>query len=278
MAGYRIEHDEYRRRHGVNEAELVLTSVLNCDRLSLYLNKNARLEKEKCALLSAILKRRAVGEPVQYILGETEFMGLKFKVDKRALIPRPETEILAETAINALKQAGIACPKVLDLGTGSGCIAVSIAKTLSRSEVWGSDISIPALQLARENACSNNAGVKFIRSDIFEAFKSEDDKFDLIVSNPPYVSTGEFQALAKEISFEPQIALSAGADGLDFYRLITRQAASYLKDGGLLIFEVGRGQAVLVKEMFDKKVFDHLSPVMDYNNIERVVMARKRTA
>lgn len=259
----------------MNEAELVLTHVLNCNRLSLYLNKDISLDSDKSVLLSAILKRRILGEPVQYILGETEFMGFKFKVDNRALIPRPETEILVETAIGELKQMGITSPQVLDLGTGSGCIAVAIAKTLPKADVWASDISTVALQLARENTCLNNVEIKFIQSDIFDALKLEDDKFDLIISNPPYVSTEEFNSLAKEISFEPELALKGGIDGLDFYRRIITQAAAYLKGNGLLIFEVGINQAYFVKEMLEKESFEQLTLIKDYNNIERIVMARK---
>ncbi|MBU1922744.1 MAG: peptide chain release factor N(5)-glutamine methyltransferase [Candidatus Omnitrophica bacterium] len=259
----------------MNEVELVLTHVLNCNRLSLYLNKDMHLGKDKSMLLSLILKRRILGEPVQYILGKTEFMGLEFKVDNRVLIPRPETEILVETAISQLKQMGIASPKIMDLGTGSGCIAVAIAKSLPRADVWASDISISALQLARENACLNNVEIKFIQSDLFDALKSKNVKFDLIISNPPYVSTEEFNSLAKEISFEPELALKAGIDGLDFYRLIITQAAAYLGDNGLLIFEVGINQAVLVKEILEQESFDQLILIKDYNNIERIIMAKK---
>lgn len=260
----------------MNEAELVLTHVLDCNRLSLYLNKDMNLSGDKSALVSSILKRRILGEPVQYILGETEFLGLKFKVDSRALIPRPETEILVEQALSQLRKMNIISPKILDLGTGTGCIAVSIAKSLKHADVWASDISSPALQLAGENAALNNVEIKFVQSDIFNALKFQNGKFDLIISNPPYISTGEFSALAKEISFEPPLALKAGADGLDFYRRIISQAADYLKDKGSLIFEVGINQAYLVKGMLEKEGFDQLALVKDYNNIERVVMAKKR--
>jgi len=259
----------------MNEAELVLTHLLNCNRLSLYLNKDTSLGKDESALFSSILKRRILGEPVQYILGETEFMGLEFKVDNRALIPRSETEILVETAIGQLRCMGIVSPQILDLGTGSGCIAVAIAKSFPRADVRASDISTAALQLARENACLNNVEIKFMQSDIFDALKLEDNKFDLIISNPPYVSTEEFSSLTKEVFFEPELALKAGIDGLDFYRRIIAQAAAYLKDNGLLIFEVGINQAVLVKKMLEKEGFDQLTLIKDYNNIERVVMAKK---
>jgi len=260
----------------MNEAELVLTHVLNCDRLSLYLNKDINLGSEESALLSSILKRRIFGEPVQYILGTTEFMGLEFKVDKCVLIPRPETEILVEQALGRLKAMGIASPKVLDCGTGSGCIAVSIAKLLPQADVWATDISIQALELAKENACLNNLKVKFIESDLFDALKFGAKRFDLIISNPPYISTHQLNNLAKEISFEPLLALDAGVDGLDFYRRIISQAPAYLEKGGLLAFEVGINQADSVKEMLEREEFDDLEIIKDYNHIPRVLIARKR--
>jgi len=260
----------------MNEAELVLTHVLDCDRLSLYLKKGAALDKDQSAQVAQIFKRRISGEPLQYILGKTEFMGLEFKVDKRALIPRPETEILIESAIKELKDADIARPKILDLGTGSGCIAVSIAKLLPRSIVWAADISEPALKLAVENADQHKVEIKFLRSNIFSAIQFEKEQFDLIISNPPYVAVSELNSLAKEISFEPRGALEAGADGLDFYREIIDQAAGYLKDNGLLAFEVGINQSKEVKMMLKEENFSNIKIIKDYNNINRVVIAKKR--
>ncbi len=260
----------------MNEAELVLTHVLNCGRLSLYLNKDINLGRKESALLSSILKRRIFGEPVQYILGTTEFMGLEFKVDKRALIPRPETEILVEQALDKLKATGVLSPKILDCGTGSGCIAVTIARLLPQADVWASDISFEALQLAEENAGLNNVKVKFRQGDLFNALKFGSSRFDLIISNPPYLSTRELNSLAKEISFEPVLALDAGVEGLDFYRRIISQAPAHLEKGGLLVFEVGINQADSVKELFEREKFDDLEIIKDYNNIPRVLIAKKR--
>jgi len=259
----------------MNEAELVLTQVLNCDRLSLYLNKDVNLDRDKSVQISAILKRRIIGEPLQYILGSCEFMGMKFKIDKRALIPRTETEILVETAINELHLAAKASPKILDLGTGSGCIAVAIAKLFPQSILWASDISAEALQLAQENAVLNNVSVKFIHADLFNGFKKSREKFDLIISNPPYIQSSQLGNLAKEISFEPVEALEAGIDGLDFYRHIIDKVADYLEENGLLAFEVGINQADLVKAMLVKEKFRDIKIIKDYNNIKRVVIARR---
>jgi release factor glutamine methyltransferase len=259
----------------MNEAELVASHILNCDRLSLYLNKNKYLDQKQSAELLRIFKRRTTGEPLQYILGEIEFMGLKFKVDSRALIPRPETEILVESAVNKLKfESKTKQPKILDLGTGSGCIAVAIAKLLPQGKIWALDISGAALELARENADLHKVNIRFLRSDIFSVIENDPVKFDLIVSNPPYIGRGEFKNLAKEIYFEPLVALEAGEDGLDFYRRIISQAALYLNPFGYLAMEVGSAQAEKVEELCAKYNFNATQIIKDYSNIKRVVITQ----
>jgi len=261
----------------VNEAELVYSHILNCDRLSLYLNKDAALGPEKCAEASRILKRRITGEPLQYILGVTEFMGLKFNVDSRALIPRPETELLVNCVLEKIKSVGQPHPrKILDLGTGSGCIAVSLAKLLPHALVWASDISLPALQLAKANADLHKVKVRFFYSDIFRVLEKTREKFDLIVSNPPYISSKEFGGLAREISFEPALALAAGVDGLELYRSIIRQSPGYLKESGLLILEMGAGQRKAIENILKKsKKFEIIEVIKDYNSIDRIMVAQK---
>lgn len=262
----------------MNEAELVYSHVLNCDRLCLYLHKEELLDKDKSLQVSRIFKRRIMGEPLQYILGSTEFMGYEFKVDKRALIPRPETEILISQALEKLNSSSRAAAlKVLDLGTGSGCIAVSIAKLLPQALIWATDISLSALQLAQENANLHKVKIKFLCSDIFSALKKDQDKFDLIISNPPYISSAEFCGLAKEISFEPALALEGGSDGLDIYRRIISQAGAYLHDAGWLAFEVGANQAERLCALCVEHNFNVTDVIKDYNNIKRVVMAQQRT-
>jgi release factor glutamine methyltransferase len=258
----------------VNEAELVYSYVLNCDRLSLYLNKEKYLDRSQSAQISRIFKRRILGQPLQYILGVTEFMGLEFKADKRALIPRPETELLVGSALEKLNRRKASRLKILDLGTGTGCIAVSIAKLLPQALIWATDISEPALQLAKENADLHKVKVRFLRSDIFSALNKNQIKFDLIISNPPYISQGEFSGLATEIFFEPALALAAGVEGLDFYRRIIGQAAGYLKEGGFLILEMGLGQRSSIENILKKsKNFELIEVIKDYNNIERVMVA-----
>ncbi len=260
----------------MNEAELVLTHLLNCDRLSLYLNKDNNLSKEKARAVSSILKRRILGEPIQYILGYTEFMGLNFNVDKRVLIPRPETEILVQSVIEELKN--IKNPGVLDIGTGSGCIAVSLAKNIPGSQITAVDISFEVLEVAKENAELNRitrSQIKFIQSDLFSSLDNQ--KFDLIISNPPYISIQELSNLAAELSFEPTLALEAGFDGLDFYRRIIIQAESHLDPGGFLAFEVGMNQACRVRDLLKTQgKFDFIRIIKDYNNIQRVIIAKKR--
>ena len=251
-----------------------MAHVLNCDRLSLYLNKDRKLAKEESTLVSSILKRRITGEPAQYILGYTEFMGLRFKVDGRVLIPRPETEILVETALKIKQRISRDSGRpleILDMGTGSGCIAVSLAKNIADCRITASDISSHALELAKENADLHQARIEFTQSDLF--FSLEGRKFDLIVSNPPYIPSEVLNTLEREISFEPVSALEGGSDGLDFYRRIISRAASYLNKGGFLIMEIGFGQSGLIENIVKKAGnFEIIEVVRDYNNIERVMV------
>ncbi|MFH0855770.1 MAG: peptide chain release factor N(5)-glutamine methyltransferase [Candidatus Omnitrophota bacterium] len=256
----------------MNEAELLFSEVLGCDRISLYLDKGELPDRNKLLFISSVLKRRMRGEPIQYILGKTEFMGFKLKVCRKVLIPRPETEILVETALRyADKDKRI---RILDLGTGSGCIAVSLRSHLANSRVDASDVSGKALELARENAGLNNARINFIHSDLFGSLTRRE--YDIIVSNPPYLRDEEINKLQPELRFEPRLALSAGVDGLGFYRRIIPAAAGYLKKGGLLIMEIGFGQKAGIEGIFrDSGGFKIIETIKDYNNIDRVIAARK---
>lgn len=259
----------------MNETELLFTDVLNCDRLSLYLNRDTVLDKNKSILLSSILKRRILGEPIQYILGKVEFMGLEFKVNKDVFIPRPETEILVEIAINIVKLLSCQTVKLLDIGTGSGNIAVSLAKFLPRARIYATEISKQALEVAKDNAKSNNVEINFIQSDLFNNYELRTNNYELIISNPPYIATSEIELLQPEIRYEPRIALDGDKDGLDFFRRIIKEAPKYLKENGFLIMEMGFNQAESVKNIFQNSPgFEIIEVVKDYNNIERVIVAQ----
>jgi release factor glutamine methyltransferase len=260
----------------MNEAELLFSRVLNCSRLSLYLDRQRLLTEKESEAVSAALKRRISGEPLEYILGVMEFMGLEFKVSPDVLIPRPETEILVETVIKISNDPD---RKILDLGTGSGCIAVSLARFLPNAEITATDISSRALKIAAANAASNNVKIDFLCSDLFGALDAVRQKYDIIVSNPPYVASGEIGKLQQELRHEPLIALDGGEDGLEFYSRIIKDAPDYLEAGGSLVMEIGFDQAGRIENIFKRsKKFKAIEIIKDYNNIERVIVARRETS
>ncbi len=216
--------------------------------------------------LDKIAGERLTGRPLWYILGDTEFYGYKIKVDERVLIPRPETELMTEQVLRTAEQGD----KVLDLCTGSGCIAIALAKKGAEKEliVTASDISADALALAQENAKRNGADIKFIESDLLEGVRG---KFNIIVCNPPYIKSGDIAGLQKEVQFEPKGALDGGEDGLDFYRRLAKEAPRHLVKGGTLFMECGIGQAQEIVKLFKK--FDYTMVSRDYNDVERFVRA-----
>lgn len=262
----------------MTEQELLLTALLNCKRADLY-TKNLSLNKTQEAKLSVMLKRRQAGEPIQYITGFTEFMGFSFKTDRRALIPRPETEILVEEALKLIKNNFTDQPRILDLGTGSGNIAISLSKYLPKAMIFASDISREALEIAYENAKINGGDkqISFIESDLFNnGFDDKNNLFDVIISNPPYLTEKELNDSSIEISFEPRIALDGGREGLEFYRNIINDAPKYLRKGGYLIFEIGFNQLKKIKGIVDnRKKFVIEKTIKDYNNIDRVVFLKR---
>ena len=217
------------------------------------------------------LCRRCAGEPVQYILKRADFMGLKLYVDERVLIPRQDTETLAEAAIVALQ--GKSKADVLDLCAGSGAIGLSIATLVPGAEVTLADVSAGAIDVARKNAKLLNVQAEFRTGDLFQAV--EWGKFDLIVSNPPYIPVGELAELQREVQFEPALALDGGADGLDFYRRIAADAGKHLNPGGSVYLEVGAGQAEAVHELLRSHMDAAASGTQkDLNGIERIVWLR----
>jgi release factor glutamine methyltransferase len=254
------------------ESEWLLCTALGLDRMGLYINFDKPLTEAELTSFRGMVARRAKREPLQYILGSQEFMGLEFDVLPGVLIPRHDTEVLVTAAI---ERAG-AESRILDIGVGSGCIAVALASALPQAEVVGVDPSAAALALARQNAARLGVRVTLFAGSLFEPFPGQ--KFDLIVSNPPYIPTNDLETLQPEVrDFEPIQALDGGADGLAFYQQITQAAPGYLKPGGWLLFEVGINQAEPVQELFTRtEKFADLFTVKDQNLIERVVGGRLR--
>ena len=217
------------------DAQVMLAHVLGeRDMLRMRVEGYREVEPSAAARYEALIARRESREPLQYILGETEFMGLTFHVEPGVLIPRYDTEVLCEEALRLLGGAG---GRVLDIGTGSGALAVSIAKRCPAAQVTAVDVSDTALGIAQGNAQANGANVRFVRSDCFAALAEE--RFDMIVSNPPYIPPHEMAELMPEVRHEPELALAGGEDGLVFYRRIAREAAAHLAPGGHLLFEIG---------------------------------------
>ena len=218
-------------------------------------------------------ERRAKGESLDNIFGWTEFYGLRIEVNKKVLTPRMETEILVENVLKA--QKNYKKPTILDLGTGSGAIAIAIAKNCD-AQVTAVDISKAALATAESNAKKNNANIEFLHSNLFEGLKRK-RKFDIIVSNPPYIPTADLPKLDKNVrECDPTLALDGGEDGFDFYREITQLAAARLHDGGMLFYEVGKGQAGDVRKILRENGFEEIKTIKDYNKIERIVCGKIR--
>ena len=258
----------------MNEAELIFTEILGCSRSELYLNKGMMLTRRQLGRVAGALKRRMRREPAQYILGKTEFMGMEFEVNPNVLIPRPETEVLVETAVRYALPPQAEVRHLLDIGTGSGCIAVSLRRLLYGTEVWASDISSLALETARRNADRNNTPVRFIEADLFP--DCDGRVFDMIVSNPPYIREDEFPGLQPEVRWEPVNALYGGKDGLDFFYRIARGCAGHLSSSGRLLLEVGYDQSQAVCAIIAENHLRVEEVVKDYAGIDRVIVARRK--
>lgn len=272
----------YLNSRGVEDAvinaERIFTYLSGLSKTEIYLDTSREIDDCLWEEFSALIKKRASRYPLQYILGSTEFFGLNFRVSESVLIPRPETEILVEKSLSLLysEKCENSISEILDLGTGSGNIAASIAKASPKALITATDISYDALLLARENALSLGVGKKnnFLVSDLFEAIGHK-DKFDLIISNPPYVPVSDLSGLAPELSHEPRIALDGKRDGLFYIEKIIQKSPRYLKKNGALVLEIGFGQAKAVKELFLSSKFRDIEIEKDYRGIERVVILRR---
>lgn len=264
------------------DAEVLLGHVLKINRLNLYLNYDKPLKKDELTEYRNLIKRRIKREPLQYIIGYQEFWSSKFKVDKGVMIPRPETEILVEEALNVFPQATSSTPTVniLELGTGSGAISISLAKELRAGTIIATDISYAALKIARENAKLQGVEKQatFLQGSLFSPVKEREGFFDLVISNPPYIRREDIEYLQPEVrDFEPRIALDGGEEGLKFYRQILPQVGKYLVRGGWLMLEVGKGQFEKVVTLMEHTGEFHPALVVkDLSGIERVIKAQKK--
>ncbi|HWJ94522.1 MAG TPA: peptide chain release factor N(5)-glutamine methyltransferase [Telluria sp.] len=251
------------------ENRILLCQALGISRVALITQSERALTEPEAAALQGLVRRRQMGEPIAYIVGKREFYGLDFEVNDAVLIPRPDTELLVELAIERLPQGG----RLLDMGTGSGAIAVSVAHTRRDAEVTALDASGAALDVARANAQSNNTDVRLLRSDWFSALGKE--RFNVIASNPPYIPAGDPHLSQGDLRFEPNMALTDQADGLSALRKIIGGAAAHLEPQGWLLLEHGYDQAEQVRALLDAAGFTDVQSWRDLPGIERVSGGRR---
>ena len=281
----------------MNADEMLLTSLLKCRRVDLYTNP-IKLDSARQKVFDNLKRRYVGGEPLQYILGECEFYGMTLKVDERVLIPRPETELLVDLILDTIpydwklfpiigetvsKYRG-KCPqgqylRILDLGTGSGNIAIALAKHLPESRLVSVDISREALHLARTNAMAQGVEhrIDFINADLKDFLQKQSDQnktFDVIISNPPYIPTSQLSSLPQNVQREPVLALDGGEDGLKFYRAIVPAAELLLSSQGFLFFEIGDGQSFDILRLFSNQKFAKVHALKDFSGTDRFILAQ----
>jgi len=259
-------------------AEWLLAHVLACKRVDLYLRTEQVVDDRVLETYRGMVRSYAAGVPLQYVVGDTEFMGCTLRCDPRALIPRPETEILVDAVAKRLR-ATVGPVRVLELGTGSGAIAVALAKLLPQSAVWSTEVSPDAATLARENARRNGVEqrVHIAAMDRFAALAPElEGAMACIVSNPPYITTAEMETLPSVVrEHEPALALHGGADGLDFYRHLCDGALHFLAPGGTLAVEIGAAQGDAVRALFDAAGLHDVTLLRDYAGLDRIVLGTR---
>jgi release factor glutamine methyltransferase len=270
------------------QIELLLAHLLKMPRMKLYLNFERALSLTEIDSLRELVKRRGQREPLQHIVGSMSFCGYEIAVNRHALVPRPETELLAETGWQFLSAISHHPSTALDFGTGTGCIAIALAAKCPNARVVALDISTKAIALAKENAKKNNVAerIEFLQGDGFAALQNrwgerprepkQDFQFDLIISNPPYIPTAEIETLQPEVkNFDPRNALDGGADGLDLYRKIAAEAKPFLKPDGKIMLEFGDGQAEAVCKIFENEKWIVEAVKEDYSQRARILIARK---
>lgn len=252
------------------KVKMLLSAILDVDKTYLVINEKQALTKEQEEKFENGIESLNKNTPIQYITGFQEFYGIKFKVNQNVLIPRFDTEILVQEVLKIAREDS----KILDMCTGSGILAITIAKNVDNSNIYASDISMEALEIAKENNKIQNTNVQFIKSNLFENIKEKE--FDIIVSNPPYITKTEMENLSEEVKKEPKLALYGGTDGLDFYKKITQNAKDYLKKGGYLLFEIGYKQKEDVSQILKQNEFSNVKCIKDYNGNDRVIIGEKK--
>ena len=253
------------------DSAALLASLCGRNPLSLRLDMETEIDQETEGRYRSLCARRIRREPLQYITGESRFCGYSFAVTPSVLIPRPETELLCEWAVEKIPVD--ASPRILDLCCGSGCIGITLKLRIPSSAVYMSDLSSAAADVARRNAERLSADVSVGTGDLFENIRDRD--FDLIISNPPYIPENECSLLQEEVKKEPLTALDGGNDGLDFYRRICREAPDYLRRGGILMFELGDGQHSAVGKMMEESGFQSVEIRKDFRQISRMISGLK---
>jgi release factor glutamine methyltransferase len=273
--------DDFRGR-GIEsprlDAELLLGRALSVTRIQLIVDAKRVLEPEELARVRDLVKRRRAREPIAYILGEREFYGRVFRVDRRVLVPRPDTEALVDVALERTRPVSMSM-RALDVCTGSGCVAITLARERPTATVFGSDTSADAVAVARANAARLGAyNVAWRNGDLFAAVEPA-RRFDLVTANPPYIATGDIDSLPPDVrDYEPRLALEAGEGGLAILERLVMDAPRHLVAAGVLAIEVGVGQARVVTELFERAGFRDIDVRRDYGRIERVVSGVLRAA
>jgi len=272
--------DDFKRRGNKSarlDAELLLCEALGLDRIKLIVEAERPLAEEELARYRDLIKRRRASEPIAYILGRREFFALPMRVDRRVLIPRPDTEILVETALDGTRERHL-YGRMLDLCTGSGCVAIAFAKERPTWRVTAVDLSTDAATVARENV--RRAGVvhnvAVLEGDLFAALPKDNVEFELITANPPYIPSGDIAGLDADVrDFEPRLALDGGADGMDITRRLVAESMRHLSPGGLLALEGGFDQAPAVEALLKTHGFSQITRSKDLAGVERVVSGRR---
>ena len=278
---------EYLEKKGIDSprltAEILLAHKLNVDRVTLYLNFDQPLTENELSGYRILIKRRLQREPLQYITGIQEFWSLEFAVTPQVLIPRPETELLVEQTIERLKAFPAVenhTPRILDLGTGCGAIAISLAKEVQQTKIWATDISAGALKLARLNAEKHGVTdrIRFIQGSLWEPLMDQGETFDIILSNPPYIASEEFKGLSPEVrDYEPRLALDGREGGMHFIEKIISEAPAFMNPGAWIMVEMAPGQTDKALGLIGEiKDYGEKTRIKDYTHHYRVVMAQRK--